>query len=89
MIEQVAKFTDRSHLVVRLTNLFSSAGNIFQDPSFNFGEAALAPLEGSPANRFQAAAYVWRELPVPVICAIEGVHCRCVMPCAATCAGIE
>lgn len=27
----------------------------------------------SPANRAQAAAYVWKELPVPVIAAIHGV----------------
>jgi len=47
--------------------------SIFQDPSFEFGPEALAPLDGTPANRFQAAAYVWREMPVPVICAINGV----------------
>lgn len=34
---------------------------------------ALAPVGGSPANVFQRAAYVWREVPVPVICAISGV----------------
>ena len=34
---------------------------------------ALSPLPGSIANRFQAAAYTWRQLPVPVICAIRGV----------------
>ncbi len=33
----------------------------------------MAPVEGSPANLFQRAAYVWREVPVPVICAISGV----------------
>jgi enoyl-CoA hydratase/carnithine racemase len=33
----------------------------------------LQPVDGSPANLFQRAAYVWREVPVPVICAIEGV----------------
>ena len=32
----------------------------------------LKPLDDSPANFFQHPAYVWRELPVPVICAIEG-----------------
>lgn len=46
---------------------------VFQDPSFDFSPTALAPLEHTPANRFQAAAYAWREVPVPVICAIEGV----------------
>lgn len=34
---------------------------------------SMAPGAQSPANRFQRAAYVWRELPVPVICAITGV----------------
>jgi enoyl-CoA hydratase/carnithine racemase len=47
--------------------------SIFQDESFEFGPQALAPLQGTAANRFQAAAYVWREMPAPVICAISGV----------------
>ena len=34
--------------------------------------AALQPCEPSPANVFQRAAYVWREVPVPVICSIHG-----------------
>ena len=34
---------------------------------------AFKPRDGSPANFFQSAAYVWRELPVPVIAAIKGV----------------
>ena len=33
----------------------------------------LAPIEGSIANLAQRAAYAWRELPVPVICALKGV----------------
>jgi len=33
----------------------------------------MAPVGSSPANRFQLAAYAWRELPVPVICAVSGV----------------
>jgi enoyl-CoA hydratase/carnithine racemase len=32
----------------------------------------LLPVEGSVANFFQHAAYVWREVPVPVICALHG-----------------
>ena len=32
----------------------------------------LKPLDDSPANFFQHSAYVWRELAVPVICAIDG-----------------
>ena len=35
--------------------------------------SSMSPGDQSPANRFQRAAYVWRELPVPVICAITGV----------------
>ena len=34
---------------------------------------SMQPLAPSPANRWQRAAYAWRELPVPVICAITGV----------------
>jgi len=33
----------------------------------------MAPVGTSPANRFQRAADAWRELPIPVICAITGV----------------
>lgn len=33
----------------------------------------LAPVEGSIANLAQRAAYAWRELSVPVICALQGV----------------
>lgn len=46
--------------------------SLFQG-GFEFDADAMAPLGDSPANRFQSAAYVWRELPVPVICAIQGV----------------
>lgn len=47
--------------------------DVFSSSDAGIDAKALAPLEGTPANRFQRAAYVWRELPVPVICAIEGV----------------
>ena len=46
--------------------------SLFQG-AFEFDAGAMAPLEDSPANRFQSAAYVWQQLPVPVICAIHGV----------------
>jgi len=39
----------------------------------DFGEMLSTPVSPSPANLFQRAAYAWRELPIPVICAIEGV----------------
>lgn len=32
----------------------------------------MEPQADSPANFFQRPAYVWREVPVPVICAITG-----------------
>ncbi len=35
-------------------------------------EVLLAPVDGTPANLAQRAAYAWRELPVPVICALRG-----------------
>lgn len=47
--------------------------DVFSNSEAPIDAATLAPLEGTPANRFQRVAYVWRELPVPVICAIEGV----------------
>jgi enoyl-CoA hydratase/carnithine racemase len=33
----------------------------------------LRPMAPSPANLFQRAACLWRELPMPVICSIHGV----------------
>jgi len=39
----------------------------------NLGAALLKPVEGSAANIFQRAGYAWRELQVPVICALQGV----------------
>lgn len=32
----------------------------------------MAAGEETPANFFQRAAYVWREIPVPVLCAMHG-----------------
>jgi enoyl-CoA hydratase/carnithine racemase len=46
--------------------------NIFQGGT-DIGAAMLEPVSDSPANIFQRAAYAWRELPVPVICALHGV----------------
>lgn len=37
------------------------------------GGGNLQPRADSPANFYQSAAYVWRELPVPVIAALHGV----------------
>jgi len=42
------------------------------DPDSNIVESLLAPVGTSAANLFQRAAYAWRELPMPVICALRG-----------------
>lgn len=47
--------------------------SIFQKSGFAVDSQAMAPGASSPANFFQRAAYVWREIPMPVICAITGV----------------
>lgn len=46
--------------------------SMFQQRDFDFRKPLLKPLDPSPANVFQRCAYVWREVPVPVICAIRG-----------------
>lgn len=46
---------------------------IFAGDGQGIDAATMAPQAPSPANLFQRAAYVWREVPVPVICAIQGV----------------
>lgn len=45
------------------TSIFGGAG---VDPKL------LQPIDGTVANFFQAPAYAWRELEVPVICVIKG-----------------
>ncbi|NOR37699.1 MAG: crotonase/enoyl-CoA hydratase family protein [Woeseiaceae bacterium] len=47
--------------------------SLLSDNQFAVDSKALSPVDSSPANRFQLAAYTWRQLPVPVICAIRGV----------------
>lgn len=46
---------------------------VFSDPSTRIDEPMLQPVAPSPANLFQRAAYAWRELEVPVICALRGI----------------
>jgi enoyl-CoA hydratase/carnithine racemase len=47
---------------------------IFQEGGLEgVDQKSFQPRNGTPANFFQSAAYVWRELPVPVIAAINGV----------------
>lgn len=45
----------------------------FANADSGIDEAAMTPTDGSPANLFQRAAYAWRELPIPVICALTGI----------------
>ena len=47
--------------------------DIFRQANQPIDAQSMAPGGASPANRFQRAAYAWRELPIPVICAITGV----------------
>ena len=47
--------------------------SVLAETEFDFRAALDTTLDPSPANFFQRAAYAWRELPVPVICALEGV----------------
>lgn len=47
--------------------------NMLGAADFDFMAALNQALEPSPANLFQRAAYAWRELEVPVICALEGI----------------
>jgi enoyl-CoA hydratase/carnithine racemase len=47
--------------------------DLFRQDDFVVDGKSMAPVGPSPANKFQRAAYAWRELPVPVICAITGV----------------
>ncbi len=47
--------------------------DIFQQSDSPISSTAMSPGENTPANFFQRAAYVWREVPVPVICAIHGI----------------
>lgn len=51
------------------TSFAAMAGGGGGRPSRNLFDRS----EGSPANHAQAAAWVWKELPVPVIAALHGV----------------
>ncbi len=47
--------------------------SVFQGPGIDTaGRGKMNAYNDSPANFFQSAAYVWRELPVPVIAALSG-----------------
>lgn len=46
--------------------------SIFAQSDSSVLVSKMAPGEDSPANLFQRAAFVWREVPQPVICALHG-----------------
>ena len=46
--------------------------SVFKQAGAGIDPTMMAPVEPSPANFFQRPAYVWRELDVPVICALQG-----------------
>jgi len=66
---------------VRAVVLHGAGGNfcagidlsVFANSELDFEQALKTPVEPSAANLFQRAAYAWREIPSPVICAIEGI----------------
>ena len=46
---------------------------IMSEASDLFAGGGMEPPDPSPANLFQRAAWVWQEVPVPVVCALDGV----------------
>jgi enoyl-CoA hydratase/carnithine racemase len=46
---------------------------VLQGGGEDLARTLLAPVPESPANLAQRAAYAWRELPVPVVCALQGI----------------
>lgn len=46
---------------------------VFGDETTAVDAESFAPLPGRLANRLQEAAYTWRQLEAPVICAVQGV----------------
>ncbi len=75
--DALAKIADVRAVVLRGAGDNFCAGidlSVFQGDGLDgLDKKAFKPRDGSPANFFQSAAYVWRALPVPVIAAISGV----------------
>jgi enoyl-CoA hydratase/carnithine racemase len=46
---------------------------VLQGGGEDIARTLLAPVPDSPANLAQRAAYAWRELSVPVVCALQGI----------------
>lgn len=47
--------------------------SMFQQQEPIGSASRMAPGDRSPANFFQLPAYIWREISVPVICALQGI----------------
>ena len=47
--------------------------SVFAEAGESFMSGGMAAIEPSIANRFQRPAWVWQEVPVPVVCALDGV----------------
>lgn len=47
--------------------------SVLSDADANLDASLMEPIAPSAANLFQRAAYAWRELPIPVICALQGI----------------
>lgn len=83
MFEALGEAADRlsDDRTVRAVILHGAGGNfcagidvgVFTDPGAKIDETLMKPVGSSTANLFQRAAYAWRELPMPVICALNGV----------------
>ena len=83
MFEALGAAADRiaGERTVRAVVLHGSGDNFctgidlatFANAKLDFAKALKTPVEPSSANVFQRAAYAWRELPIPVVCAIQGV----------------
>jgi enoyl-CoA hydratase/carnithine racemase len=83
MFAELGKAGDRlaAEPAIRAVVLYGAGENfcagidvdIFDDDTASISANSMAPQGSSPANLFQRAAYVWRELPAPVICAISGI----------------
>jgi enoyl-CoA hydratase/carnithine racemase len=46
--------------------------SVFQQGEMSQLASKMTPEDGAAANFFQRAAYIWREVPVPVICVVHG-----------------
>ena len=83
MFEALAATGDRiaADSSLRAVVLSGAGGNfcagidvtIMAEASDLFAGGGMKPASPSPANLFQRAAWVWQEVPVPVVCALDGV----------------